>query len=245
VARRILGEDVTQIEYYTERVKRMVGKVLTGNGITRCERGSYALVGGEELSDTERDQLLELCRQRLDAFREQRGEEVACWLIEKPAASATAAATARRSAARSSTGCSPAPGADANAAERAVARQIPHQRALKVDHIVPRNHGGTGDLSNLQALCFRCNAGKRDTDFTDFRGLQASYAVREAGCVFCALEGSGRVLLENAFEAVHRRCLPGDAGPLSGDPPAACKRRIGAAPAGVNAVVELVHSIQS
>ena len=27
VARRILGEDVTQIDYYTERVKRMVGKV--------------------------------------------------------------------------------------------------------------------------------------------------------------------------------------------------------------------------
>jgi len=31
----------------------------------------------------------------------------------------------------------------------------------------------------------------------DFRGLQASYALREAGCVFCALEGSDRVLLEN------------------------------------------------
>jgi hypothetical protein len=27
VAHRILGEDVTQIEVYTERVKRMVGKV--------------------------------------------------------------------------------------------------------------------------------------------------------------------------------------------------------------------------
>jgi len=54
----------------------MVGKVLTGNGITRCKRGTYALVGGVELSDAERDQLLELCRQRLDAFREQRGEEV-------------------------------------------------------------------------------------------------------------------------------------------------------------------------
>jgi hypothetical protein len=76
VARRILGEDVTQIDYYTERVKRMVGKVLTGNGITHCERGTYALVGGEELSDAERDQLLQFCRQRLDAFREQRGEEV-------------------------------------------------------------------------------------------------------------------------------------------------------------------------
>jgi len=62
---------VTQIDYYTERVKRMVGKVLTGNGITRYERGTYDLVGGEELSDAERDQLLQLCRQRLDAFREQ------------------------------------------------------------------------------------------------------------------------------------------------------------------------------
>jgi len=25
-----------------ERVKRMVGKVLSGNGITHCEKGSYA-----------------------------------------------------------------------------------------------------------------------------------------------------------------------------------------------------------
>jgi hypothetical protein len=35
VARLILGEDVTQIDDYTERVKRMVGKVLTG--ITRYD----------------------------------------------------------------------------------------------------------------------------------------------------------------------------------------------------------------
>jgi diadenosine tetraphosphate (Ap4A) HIT family hydrolase len=32
---------------------------------------------------------------------------------------------------------------------------------------------------------------------TDFRGLQASYAHRQDSCVFCALEASGRVLLEN------------------------------------------------
>ena len=82
----------------------MVGKVLTGNGITRYERGTYDLVGGEELSDAERDQLLELCRQRLDAFREQRGEEVGCLLTQKPPASGTGAATARRSAARSKSG---------------------------------------------------------------------------------------------------------------------------------------------
>jgi ATP adenylyltransferase len=39
IARRILGEDNSQIEYYTERVKRMVGRVLSGNGITNHSRG--------------------------------------------------------------------------------------------------------------------------------------------------------------------------------------------------------------
>jgi len=38
---------------------------FTFNGITRYERGTYDLVAGEELSDDERDQLLELCRQRV------------------------------------------------------------------------------------------------------------------------------------------------------------------------------------
>jgi hypothetical protein len=35
---------------------------FTFNGITRYERGTYDLVGGEELSDAERDELLQLCR---------------------------------------------------------------------------------------------------------------------------------------------------------------------------------------
>jgi hypothetical protein len=67
---------LTQIECYTERVKRMVGRALTGNGITRTSDGLYSLIGAEELSDGERDDLQQLCRQRPDGFREQRGEEV-------------------------------------------------------------------------------------------------------------------------------------------------------------------------
>jgi ATP adenylyltransferase len=62
VARRILGEDVTQIDYTTERVKRMVGRVLTGNGISLYGDGLYNLIGAHELSDIERDALLQLCR---------------------------------------------------------------------------------------------------------------------------------------------------------------------------------------
>jgi adenylate cyclase len=61
-----------------------------------------------ELSDAERDVLLQLYCQRLDAFRMQRGEEVACLLIEKSVASCNAAATCqffnRSSTARSRLG---------------------------------------------------------------------------------------------------------------------------------------------
>jgi len=75
---------------------------FTFNGITSYDQGAYDLVGGVaegfciavELSDAEREELLQLCRQRLDAFRMQRGEEVGCLLTQKPAASGTGAATA-------------------------------------------------------------------------------------------------------------------------------------------------------
>ena len=78
------------------------------NGITSSEERAYGLVGGVaegfcaavELSAAEREELLQLCRQRLDALSMQRGEEVACLLTQKPAASGTGAATTRRSAAR-------------------------------------------------------------------------------------------------------------------------------------------------
>jgi ATP adenylyltransferase len=182
VARRILGEDVTQLDYYTERVKRMVGKVLTGNGITAYANGAYSLIGGDELSDVERDELQQLCRQRLDAFRAQRGEDVFAHRSRNRTPISGSIKYRVLTRARGRCECCGA---------------HEHQRALEVDHIIPKNHGGSDDISNLQALCFRCNAGKRDTDTTDFRGTQASYGYREEGCVFCELEGSGRVLLEN------------------------------------------------
>lgn len=197
VARRILGEDVTQIEYYTERVKRMVSRVLTGNGITHYEKGRYSLVGAEELSDSERDELLQLCRRRLDAFREQRGDDV--FAHRSRHRTPVSGSVKYRVLTRAKGRC-----------ECCGAHE--HQRALEVDHIVPKNQGGRDDLSNLQALCYRCNAGKRDTDSTDFRGMQASYANREQGCVSCALEGSGRVLLENELAICIADAYPVTAG---------------------------------
>ena len=74
-------------------------------GHTRYDQGAYDLVGGVaegfcaavELSNAGtwpkasvaeplREELLQLCRQRLDAFRMQRCEEMGCLLTQKPAA---------------------------------------------------------------------------------------------------------------------------------------------------------------
>ena len=78
---------VVELRNVFRRNRRAWWARVTFNGITRYERGTYDLVGGEELNDAGtwpkasvaeplRDQLLQLCRQRLDAFRMQRGEEV-------------------------------------------------------------------------------------------------------------------------------------------------------------------------
>jgi hypothetical protein len=40
---------------------------------------------------------------------------------------------------------------------------------LEVDHIVPRSHGGTNAMDNLQTLCRKCNQGKSNRGSTDLR----------------------------------------------------------------------------
>jgi ATP adenylyltransferase len=62
------------------------------------------------------------------------------------------------------------------------------QKALDVDYITPRNKGGKTVLENLQALCFTCNAQKRDLDATDFRPWKSMYENRDMACVFCNTE---------------------------------------------------------
>ena len=56
VARRILGEDVTQFATRPDWSSAWWAR-FTFNGITAYGNGAYSLIGGDELSDAERDQL--------------------------------------------------------------------------------------------------------------------------------------------------------------------------------------------
>ncbi len=81
------------------------------------------------------------------------------------------------------------------------------EKALEVDHIVPRKHGGEDVLENLQALCWQCNANKGDRDATDFRAIREGLEARAAGCVFCELPAE-RVVASNTLAVAFRDAFP-------------------------------------
>lgn len=74
IAQAILDKDPTQIEYFSEIVKNMVGRVLTKNrGITEKDGNTYRLIGSQDLSQEQVNELVSLCKQRIQDFEQQRG----------------------------------------------------------------------------------------------------------------------------------------------------------------------------
>ncbi len=81
------------------------------------------------------------------------------------------------------------------------------ERAIEVDHIIPRRHGGEDDLINLQALCYKCNANKGARDNVDFRIIREGINARQSGCVFCEVP-EDRIIASNAIAFATRDSYP-------------------------------------
>ncbi len=77
IAKALLVEDISQIEYYERITKNMVGRVLTRNrGITEKQGDSYHLKGFDDLSVTEVEELFGLCADEHKSFVERRGDRI-------------------------------------------------------------------------------------------------------------------------------------------------------------------------
>jgi hypothetical protein len=69
IARAILAHDESQVEYYEDVTKNMVGRVLRSHSIVAREEDAYSLVGYEDLDDGQIENLIELCEAKLESTR--------------------------------------------------------------------------------------------------------------------------------------------------------------------------------
>lgn len=193
IAASFLAEDQSQIDYYAEITKRMPGRVLGSHGLVEREGDGYRLVPDVRLLTPEqRTHLLQLCDGALESYRERRGERI---YDHRRAALGDISGTVRYAVLKRAGFRCELCGVAAD------------ERSLEVDHILPRRHGGSDDITNLQALCYKCNANKGARDATDFRVVRESMDSRQGGCIFCEV-GERVVVAENALAYAFRDRFP-------------------------------------
>jgi ATP adenylyltransferase len=197
IAQDILDRDPTQIEYYETIVRDMVGRVLASKAHLVDRKGhTYLLRDAATLSTQQIDELVALCDSQIAAYESRRGRAI--WEHRRRGRRPIPGTTRYEVLKRASFRCELC-GVSAD------------ERALEVDHIEPMSLGGINELSNFQALCYPCNASKRDRDDTDFRDLKTLYQHRDGGCAFCD-PPAAEVVESNALAFARRDGFPVTAG---------------------------------
>jgi diadenosine tetraphosphate (Ap4A) HIT family hydrolase/5-methylcytosine-specific restriction endonuclease McrA len=145
--------------------------VLTRHQLVRRDGAGYRLVPDvQQLTRQERDKLLRLCDEAVETYTGRRGRKL---YDHRRLALGDISGTDRYEVLR-------------RAGVRCELCGISaEERALEVDYIVPRRHGGSDDRANLQALCYKCNANKGARDDSNLRDVRERMAHRVADCFLC------------------------------------------------------------
>ena len=173
LSKKLLIEDKSQQEYYGNITRNMVGRVLNNHGIVQKDGEIFKLRNYETYTEDQRIELIQICQEKLNEYIEKRGKRI---FEHRRKSAGYISGSIRYNVLKDAKFRCELCGVSADT------------KALEVDHIIPRNKGGTDEISNLQALCYSCNAMKRDKDSTDFRRVRESYEVREEGCLFCEIQ---------------------------------------------------------
>jgi len=179
LAQSFLVQDESQLLYYEKRIKEMPLKVLSRHGVV-SKNGELVSLNIKKLTLEEKAQVREICEQKLQEYVRKRG--ISIWdyrLMELDPVSDSL----RFQVLKDSNGRCALCGISAK------------ERPLDVDHIIPRSRGGNNELSNLQALCSKCNRSKGNKDDTDFRADRSPERVE--GCLFCADEATHSAVAGN------------------------------------------------
>ena len=178
IAQAILNKDPSQIEYYSQIVKRMVGDVLTNKRkITTKDKDQYFLEDAKSLSKDQVTELLGLCEAKIAEYEAKR--QGAQWEHRRRGRRPMSGTIRYEVLKRAKGRCE-------------LCGISNEEKNLEVDHITPKSLGGKDDIANYQALCYTCNAQKNNKDDTDFRDVNAQYEHREQDCLFCQIQTDDR-----------------------------------------------------
>ena len=73
IAKNLLSHDRSQIEYYQQITRNMVGRVLCGHDVVEKEGRKYRLVGFDKFSPDQIEALREACGEKLSEYISNRG----------------------------------------------------------------------------------------------------------------------------------------------------------------------------
>jgi ATP adenylyltransferase len=200
IAKQFAKRDEALIEYYSKITKEMPGRVLGKNhGIVSVKKGErngiagYQLNGYSYLTAEQKAQLLQACQQKYEHYLDARGQQV--YKHRRKSSGYISGTLKYEVMKRARYRCELC---GVSAAEI----------ALEVDHIQPRSLGGSDELSNLQALCYRCNAWKSNKDNADFRAYRCMHEVRESDCLFCTISKDRPIVQEAELAYVIKDHFP-------------------------------------
>jgi len=179
IASEFIKRDSQQLDYYRRNiVHQMPGKRLMSNGLVDKEGDIYSFTGVlAGLTKKQLSEIEDILEQRISdymALRNPFGDS------NNDAVRGSNRFTVLK---RSGSRCE-------------LCGVSSKETQIDVDHIVPRKQGGSNELSNLQALCRKCNAQKKHLDDTDFQLVHESYKDRDSDCIFCNVPEDRKIEFE-------------------------------------------------
>jgi diadenosine tetraphosphate (Ap4A) HIT family hydrolase/5-methylcytosine-specific restriction endonuclease McrA len=187
IAKSFLDYDETQIEYYQNITKQMPFKFLSKHlKEIKRDKENYTFEGFD-LTESQKQELIELCKEQLDKYINKRGIDNI--LQHRKKSSGYISGSIRYEVLkRAKTKCEWC----------GISNE---ERAIEVDHIIPRSKGGKDELYNFQALCYVCNTQKSNKDDTNVRKIKDSYNDRDKECIFCNIS-KNKIIKENELAVV-------------------------------------------
>lgn len=172
IAREFLSYDEAQVAYYIKIAKNYPKQTLLKHGvIDTSETGFFRLtLDNNSLSDIQRTELIEICNDKIRWYINKYKGIIGDYRYNPDDLSSK---SIRYLVLKLAKGRCALCGASVK------------DTPIDIDHIIPRSKGGSNDITNLQALCDKCNRAKRNRDSTDFRNLGEED--HDANCPFCNL----------------------------------------------------------